>query len=93
MSSSGSLVVSFAHVDAPKVELANATAPARRFYMFFDVLAPVRLTAMTADPYGDPDLVAVYDLDNPDGIDHDLSNRPQPRTALPATQTAATNSS
>lgn len=27
---------------------------------------------MTADPYGDTDFVALYDLDNPDGIDHDF---------------------
>lgn len=27
---------------------------------------------MAADPYGDPDLVALYDLDNPDGIDHNF---------------------
>jgi SAM-dependent methyltransferase len=26
---------------------------------------------VTADPYGDPDLVALYDLDNPGGADHD----------------------
>ncbi|MPV37447.1 class I SAM-dependent methyltransferase [Georgenia subflava] len=26
---------------------------------------------MTTDPYGDPDLVALYDVDNPGGIDHD----------------------
>lgn len=26
---------------------------------------------MTADPYGDPDLVALYDVDNPGGVDHD----------------------
>lgn len=26
---------------------------------------------MMADPYGDPDLVALYDLDNPNGIDHE----------------------
>lgn len=23
------------------------------------------------DPYGDTDLVALYDVDNPDGVDHD----------------------
>lgn len=29
------------------------------------------LGPVTADPYGDPDLVALYDADNPDGADHD----------------------
>lgn len=38
--------------------------------MSLDVRAPARLTVVTADPYADPDLVALYDLDNPDGIDH-----------------------
>lgn len=33
--------------------------------------ATARLFVVSADPYGDPDLVAIYDVDNPAGMDHE----------------------